>query len=191
MKIGTRGHYSLIAMVELARRAASGKPVSLSIIAEKQNIPLNYLEQLFVQLKKAGLVKGVRGAFGGYFLSRNAAKINVWHVLEGSGEPMNLRRCSDDDMKPFCLGTGGHCEVHNLWVEATNQVKLMLEKVSLKNILDRTEATNQDSLNFFTAHTTFLEGYNRPSSAFPREEEGEGKVNSGSEKSKEKDIRLS
>ena len=190
MKIGTRGHYSLIAMIELARRTSFGKPVSLSIIAEKQNIPLNYLEQLFVQLKKAGLVKGVRGAFGGYFLARSAAKINVWHVLEGSGEPMNLKRCSDD-IKPFCLGTGGHCEVHNLWIETTNQIKLMLEKVSLKNILDRTEAKNQEALNFFGPHTTFLEGYDRPSSVLLVEEGREGKVNNGSEKSKEKDIRLS
>ncbi len=190
MKIGTRGHYSLIAMVELARRTASGKPVSLSLIAEKQNIPLNYLEQLFVQLKKAGLVQGVRGAFGGYFLSRNASKINVWSVLEGSGELMHLKRC-DDDLKPFCLGEGRHCEVHSLWIETTNQVKLMLEKVSLKNILDRADGKNQSALNFFASHTTFLEGYDHHSSFSSKEEVRKGEVNNGAEQSTEKDIRLS
>ena len=161
MKIGTKGHYSVIAMIELARQTTADKPVSLSRIAEKQNIPLNYLEQLFVQLKKARLVKGVRGAFGGYFLARPAEDISVWEVLTGSGELVRLNQCLfDKKQASFCMGRKSHCEVHNLWMQTTRQLRFLLEKVSLKKMLDKSLVKTPESLNYYDAYTTYSEEEN-------------------------------
>lgn len=73
--------YGLSAMVDLAERAGGG-PVQIRDIAERQNIPQHYLEQILVVLKKGGLVKSFRGAQGGYTLSRNADLVRVIDILE-------------------------------------------------------------------------------------------------------------
>ena len=69
MKLSTKGRYAVMAMVDLARHS-SGRPVSLAEIAERQEISLSYLEQLFAKLRRGGLVNSVRGPGGGYLLAR-------------------------------------------------------------------------------------------------------------------------
>ena len=73
MKLSTKGRYAVMAMADLAANSG-GKPVSLAEIAERQEISLSYLEQLFGKLRRGDLVKSVRGPGGGYLLSRRAAK---------------------------------------------------------------------------------------------------------------------
>lgn len=79
--ISSKGMYGLAAMYELYTMKSS-KPVQIKEISSKANIPQNYLEQLLNQLRKADLVKSVRGAHGGYLLSRDAALISVKEILE-------------------------------------------------------------------------------------------------------------
>lgn len=157
MKIGTRGHYSVIAMVELARQTYLDKPVSLSRIADRQLIPLNYLEQLFVELKKANLVRGVRGAFGGYILAKAASKITVWDILKGSGECTRLNQCSGDKEKPFCMGRTSCCGVHALWENLTLKIESHLETVTLADLMEPPSQMKEDTLNFYAKHTTSLD----------------------------------
>ena len=78
MKLSTKGRYAVMAMVDLARHAQA-KPVSLSDIATRQEISLSYLEQLFARLRRAGLVKSVRGPGGGYRLAHSSAESNGLH----------------------------------------------------------------------------------------------------------------
>lgn len=81
MKISTKGRYGLRALVDLAAQT-EGEPIPLIHIANRQNISLNYLEQVFGSLRKANIVKSVKGANGGYFLSRGAESITVKEILE-------------------------------------------------------------------------------------------------------------
>ena len=80
MIFSTRSTYGLRAIINLAKQQKFGN-VSLSVIAKQENISLKYLEKLFASLKKAGLVKSVKGATGGYLLAKDSKKITVYVVL--------------------------------------------------------------------------------------------------------------
>lgn len=80
MKISTKGRYGLRALVDLASHAGEGA-VSLVSVAERQKISLNYLEQVFAILRKAGIVRSVKGAQGGYLLDRSPKEVTVGEIL--------------------------------------------------------------------------------------------------------------
>ena len=92
MKLTTRGEYGLRAILDLALREGEG-PVSLKSIAERQDISDHYLEQLFSSLRKAGLVKSVRGAQGGYLLGKPAEEITVGDVIRVLDGPIAPVEC--------------------------------------------------------------------------------------------------
>lgn len=80
MKISTKGRYGLRAMVDLAAHEEDGA-ISLVNIANRQKLSLNYLEQVFAALRKAGVIKSIKGSGGGYILSRPAADIKIADIL--------------------------------------------------------------------------------------------------------------
>lgn len=80
MKISTKGRYGLRAMVDLAAHASKNH-VSLISIAERQNISLNYLEQVFASLRKAGMVRSIKGAGGGYLLNADPKTTSIYDIL--------------------------------------------------------------------------------------------------------------
>ena len=82
-----------MAMVDLATQS-DGNPVALADVAERQEISLSYLEQLFGKLRRGGLVKSVRGPGGGYLLSRSAAETRVSDIIMAVDEPIKATRCS-------------------------------------------------------------------------------------------------
>lgn len=88
MKLSTKGRYALIALVDLAQESNGGR-VSLSEISERQSISLAYLEQLFVKLRRAGVVESVRGPGGGYTLAQDPHAIRITTILEAVDETMN------------------------------------------------------------------------------------------------------
>ena len=109
MKLSTKGRYGLRAMIDLARYSEE-EPVSISSIAARQDISERYLEQLVGLLKKAGLVRSIRGATGGYILARSAADISVGDILralEGSLEPVKCAAFYSDE---GCTAADG-CQV--------------------------------------------------------------------------------
>jgi Rrf2 family protein len=90
VRLSTRGHYGLKAMFDLAQHYGS-EPIPLKTVAERQNISDNYLEQLIAILRKAGLVKSVRGAQGGYILARDPGSITVGDIIRAMEGPIALR----------------------------------------------------------------------------------------------------
>jgi len=97
MKLSTRGRYSLRGMIDLAQnQSSSTKPICLKDISLRQRISLQYLEQLFNKLKKAGLVKSTRGACGGYYLSRKAENISTGEIIRAVEGPIVLADCIGD-----------------------------------------------------------------------------------------------
>ena len=89
MKLNTQGRYALIALVDLSARS-NEKRVSLSEISERQSISLPYLEQLFVKLRKAGIVKSFRGATGGYAMSKSAETLRITEILKAVDQDLVL-----------------------------------------------------------------------------------------------------
>ncbi|MBK1987075.1 Rrf2 family transcriptional regulator [Sphaerospermopsis aphanizomenoides BCCUSP55] len=85
MKLTTRGHYSVKALLDLSLQPKYG-PVSVRAIAQRQDIPAAYLEKLLIEMRRAGLVKSIRGSIGGYQLARKPAQISIGQILEAVGE---------------------------------------------------------------------------------------------------------
>ncbi len=135
MKLSTKGRYAVMAMVDLATHS-EGKPVSLADVAERQEISLSYLEQLFGRLRKSGIVKSVRGPGGGYLLARPAADTRVADVILAVDEPIKATRCTPGSPSG-CHGRQQRCLTHDLWEELGNQIYLFLSSVSLADVVDR------------------------------------------------------
>lgn len=85
MKLTTRGHYSVKALLDLSLQPGFG-PASVKAIAQRQDLPAPYLEKLLIELRRSGLVLSVRGVQGGYQLARPPAKISLGEILEAVGE---------------------------------------------------------------------------------------------------------
>lgn len=135
MKLSTKGRYAVMAMVDLACNS-NGSPVALADIADRQEISLSYLEQLFGKLRKGGLVKSVRGPGGGYLLSRPAQQTRVSDIILAVDEPIQTTRCTPGS-PAGCHNHKGRCLTHDLWEELGNQIYLYLSSVSLGDVVDR------------------------------------------------------
>ena len=120
MKLSTKGRYGLRAMIDLARYSEV-EPVSINSIAARQNISERYLEQLVALLRKAGLVKSIRGATGGYILAKDAAEISVGDILralEGSLEPV---KCAAFYSEEGCMASDG-CVTKYVWQKINDSI---------------------------------------------------------------------
>ena len=116
LHFSTRGEYGVRLMVELARHHGDG-PVSLSEMADHDDLPRPYLEQLVVSLREQGLVTSTRGARGGYQLAEDPAEIRMSQVIEALEGPITPMVCaSDDPIHAGACGRSGFCNVNALWV---------------------------------------------------------------------------
>ncbi|WP_142849709.1 Rrf2 family transcriptional regulator [Telmatospirillum sp. J64-1] len=135
MKLSTKGRYAVMAMVDLASHS-KGSPVALADIAERQEISLSYLEQLFGKLRKGGLVKSVRGPGGGYLLSRPAPQMRISDIILAVDEPIQTTRCTPGS-PAGCHSNNGRCLTHDLWEELGNHIYLYLSSVALSDVVER------------------------------------------------------
>ncbi len=132
MRLTTKGRYAVTAMLDLAFHSQS-RPVTLTDIATRQTISLSYLEQLFARLRRAGMVKGVRGPGGGYQLSRNATDINIADIISAVDEPVDSTKCGG---KGNCQNNQS-CLTHDLWMGLSEQIRSYLKGISLGELLER------------------------------------------------------
>ena len=135
MKLSTKGRYAVMAMVDLARHS-NGAPVCLSEIAERQEISLAYLEQLFAKLRRNGLVKSVRGPGGGYLLTYHRDDTRIADIMLAVDEPIHAVRCPPG-AATGCRIDRSRCLTHDLWEELSNQIHLYLSSVSLGDVCER------------------------------------------------------
>lgn len=133
MILGTKARYAVMALVDLASRQ-SAEPVSLSDLAEKQDIPLPYLEQIFAQLRRAELVKSVRGAKGGYVLASPAQQIDIASIVEAVDEPLKMTRCDNGHIHSGCLANNARCKTHHLWEGLGNHIYDYLKGQTLAEV---------------------------------------------------------
>ncbi len=145
MKLNTKGRYAVMAMVDLAANCeetvkgsskAKRRPVPLAEIADRQEISLSYLEQLFAKLRRGALVKSVRGPGGGYLLARSAEDTRIADIILAVDEPIRATRCMPG--QPVgCRGNSSRCLTHDLWEELGNQIYLYLNSVSVADVVAR------------------------------------------------------
>ena len=133
MELNTRGRYAVTAMADLAKHGADGA-LALSMIAGRQQTSLAYLEQLFLKLRRAGLVESARGRSGGYRLARPARAISVAEIMAAVEEDIRMTRCSGEAAKP-CM-SGQRCLTHGLWDALSDQIASFLGNVTLQEVLD-------------------------------------------------------
>jgi len=135
MKISSKGEYGIRAMIELALRYGQGY-VQSAEIAEVRAIPENYLYQLLITLRKAGLIRSRRGPQGGHMLARDPERISLAVVviaLEGPLEPVG---CTQQDMVVDCPFID-RCAVMDVWREITDATRSILERTSFATLVER------------------------------------------------------
>ena len=135
MKLSTKGRYAVMAMADLAHHS-QGRPVALAEVADRQEISLSYLEQLFGRLRRGGLVTSVRGPGGGYMLAREPAQMRIADIILAVDEPIKATRCTPGS-PTGCHSHKGRCLTHDLWEELGNQIYLYLSSVSLADVCER------------------------------------------------------
>jgi Rrf2 family transcriptional regulator, cysteine metabolism repressor len=133
MKISTKGRYGLTIMIELAKKHGEG-PTSLKTIAQANDLSEHYLEQLIAPLRNAGLVKSIRGAYGGYILTDIPSKItagDVIRVLEGPITPVE----GIEDEEPA---------KRELWIRIRDAIKDVLDNTTLEDLVNHRNDTEPE-----------------------------------------------
>ncbi|MEQ1866595.1 MAG: Rrf2 family transcriptional regulator [Micropepsaceae bacterium] len=148
MNLSTKGRYAVMAMVDLARHSA-GKPVALNEIAQRQEISLSYLEQLFARLRRGGLVISARGPGGGYKLARSADETRIADIMTAVDEPLKATRCELGSPRG-CTGHQGRCITHDLWEELGRQIQIFLSSVTLADVVNKRVLGTSRALDFIS-----------------------------------------
>ncbi|MDD4334214.1 MAG: Rrf2 family transcriptional regulator [Desulfotomaculaceae bacterium] len=141
MRLSTRGHYGLKAMFDLAQNYGSG-PISLRTVAERQNLSDHYLEQLIAMLRKAGLVKSMRGAKGGYFLAREPSEIRVGDVIRTLEGPIAPVHCVSE-IDPGNCNKADYCITRTVWERVRDGIAGVLDSITLADLCREAEETNK------------------------------------------------
>lgn len=132
MKLSTKGKYGLKAIFELSLHVDEG-PMPLNMIASKQKIPEQYLEQIFSTLKKSQLITSVRGAQGGYLLNEEPRNITVGDVLTVLEGPVALSQCIIDE---GCCENSNDCSTKLVWEKLKKGIEDVLNSITLQDMID-------------------------------------------------------
>jgi len=131
MLLSTKGRYAVMAIVEVARQS-DARPISLSDIATRLELSLAYLEQLFMKLRRKGLVRSVRGPGGGYVLGRDADVISIGEIMAAVDEPVRMTRCQSEG--DGCVASR-RCSTHYLWDALGVHIEHFLATATLADVL--------------------------------------------------------
>jgi len=131
MKLSSKEHTGLQAMVEFARRYGSG-PTSLSEVARAQELPFPYLEQVIAPLRRSGLLTSARGVHGGYALARHPAAISVGDVFRAMEGSLITLDCMRPDGAPCAKEST--CATRGVWQRVTKRLSETLDNLTLADI---------------------------------------------------------
>ena len=144
MQLSSKGRYAVMAMADLAHEACQSgvsQPITLALISERQAISLSFLEQIFMKLRRAGLVNSSRGPGGGYVLAKEASDISILEIMEAVEEPVQMTRCSLNEVGG-CV-SGHRCLTHGLWQDLGTHIKGFLAQTSLSHVVEQAAEFNK------------------------------------------------
>lgn len=152
MKLSTKGRYGVAAMYDLALHYGQG-PISLKSVAQRQEISEHYLEQLMGILRKAGFVKSIRGAQGGYSLTKHPSVISVGdiiRVMEGPIAPVDCLLDDSDQENTYCA-KAGLCVTRGVWAKVRDSINNVLNSISLADLCreEKVQGAEQNEKNLF------------------------------------------
>ena len=142
MKLTTMSRYGTRAVFDIAYHSA-GLPVQVKDIAERQQIPIKYLEQIFHKLKNTDFMKSERGPGGGYVLTKDPSKITVGDIIKGVKEDTDLVSCvcsSSEDGSP--CSREGQCVTRSIWQRAARQITDYFNSVTMTDLCDEAKKKN-------------------------------------------------
>lgn len=142
MRISTKGRYGLRALIDLALYSEI-EPVSINSIALRQGISERYLEQLMTLLKKAGLIKSIRGAGGGYVLAKEIDEISVGDILralEGNLEPVECSAYREED---GCQAAD-KCVTKYVWQRINESINRTVDEISLRQLVEESRSKSDE-----------------------------------------------
>ena len=139
MKLTSKGRYAVMALVDLAR-FDNINPVSLRDISLRQGISLDYLEQIFLKLKRNNIVKSIRGTQGGYILNKNPNDIKLTNIFYAVDEKVKTVQCKKESKKG-CNGKATKCITHDLWDELETHINNFFENKSLEDLINNKKET--------------------------------------------------
>jgi Rrf2 family protein len=135
MRITNLAEYGVICALHLARRTSEGA-VSGREIAELERLPADYVEQILLRLRRAGVVRSTRGAHGGYQLARPAEEITIRHVIEASEETTFHLNCESHPVGEDRCSSSHTCSIRPVWMLLQRRIDEVLEGVRLSDLLD-------------------------------------------------------
>lgn len=136
MKLTSKGRYAVMALADLAK-FNSVNPVPLRDIALRQGISLDFLEQIFLKLKKNNIVKSIRGINGGYILNKDPVQIKIANILNAVDVKVKTLQCKKESKKG-CNSKTAKCITHNLWDELEIHINDFFEQKNLKDLISNT-----------------------------------------------------
>ena len=142
MRVTTWAEYGVIVALHLARRESSN-PVPARDVAEFEHLPTDYVEQIFLRLRRAGLVTSVRGARGGYRLSRVPAEISIRDVVEAAEGTTFEVNCDSHRVSDQRCDPAVNCSIRPVWRMLRTRIDEVLSGVSLEDLLVQEEAVSE------------------------------------------------
>lgn len=139
MKLSTKGRYGVKAMVDLAVHYGK-EPVPIKEISKRQDISDYYLEKLFASLRKAGLIKSIRGSQGGYFLSKEPKDITIKEIMEILEGPIEISNCINGSTNS--CGNMDCCATRLLWKKIKDSIDNVMQSVTLQDIVEDYQKMN-------------------------------------------------
>ncbi|WP_040292554.1 RrF2 family transcriptional regulator [Acetonema longum] len=139
MKLSTKGRYGVKSVLELAIHYGK-EPVSIKSIAEQHSISEYYLEQLFAQLRKAGIIKSIRGAYGGYTLNKPPGQVPVYDIIQVLEGDIEISDCVEDT----ACSNMNQCATRLLWVRIKESIDSVLKSTTLQDMVDDYNMMNQN-----------------------------------------------
>ena len=144
MKLTSKGRYAVMAMADLAKNNHK-EPTSLTEISLRQGISIDYLEQLFLKLRRNNLVQSARGPSGGYVLSKPPGGIKLLSIISAVDEKIKTVKCRKESKKG-CNGKLIKCITHNLWDDLETHINKFFEDNTLNDVLFREVKNNSEEL---------------------------------------------
>lgn len=135
MRVTTWTEYSLLIAIHLGRRGDTRGPVPARELAEEERLPPDYVEQILIRLRRAGLVESTRGAKGGYRLARSPAAISVRDVMEAAEGQTFALTCDTHPIDSDRCGPAANCTIRPVWRALQQRIDDLLGSVSLASLL--------------------------------------------------------